>query len=195
MPSKLETMTLRTVFLLFVVSLGMSHLGHSQTFYSDVVHLDSAYTSEILNENALRTIEDLIGVKKSKKKKGIDSRISEVENGYETPFGFFVYKLKHPVFKINYKLTIEVKEGRYRYTIDNFYAQKYVRNRYGRYEPARNGELSISEEFYPSDQNTWDKARSMVKDHVDSVVGLIEMNMSELPVQEEQILSLKSDDW
>ena len=185
----------RSVIVLFMVSLGMSFSGHSQTIYHEVVHLDSAYTLEILNDNALHTIEDLIGVKKSKKKKGIDSRITELENGYETPFGFYAYKLKHPVFKINYKLTIEVKEARYRYTLDNFYAQKYVRNRYGRYEPARNGKLSLSDEFYPSEQNTWDKARSMVKDHVESVVGLIKMNMSEMPVQQDQILSLKSEDW
>ena len=180
--------------IIIVLSLGLVFPGHSQTMFYEVVSLDSTYDVSLLKENALSVLEELIGVKKTKKSKELDPRIAEIESGYKTTNSFFVYKFKHPEFKISYTINIEAKEGRFRYILEDFKAEKYERNRYGRYVPSRNGHPQLSDENFPADQKTWDKTLLMVPRHVESVTKIIKLKMSEKPVLTEQILTL-NEDW
>ena len=45
--------------------------------------------------------------------------------------------VKHPLGQITYRTTIDLKEGKYRYTADSAFFQEYQRNRYSRYVPSR----------------------------------------------------------
>lgn len=45
--------------------------------------------------------------------------------------------VKHPVGQITYRITIDLKEGKYRYTVDSAFFKAYERDRYSRYVPAR----------------------------------------------------------
>ena len=45
--------------------------------------------------------------------------------------------VKHPIGQVTYRITIDLKEGKYRYTVDSAFFQAYERNRYSRYVPAR----------------------------------------------------------
>ena len=45
--------------------------------------------------------------------------------------------VKSPLGELTYRTTIELKEGKYRYTADSAFFQPYRRNRYSRYVPSR----------------------------------------------------------
>ena len=45
--------------------------------------------------------------------------------------------VKHPLGQITYRTTIDLKEGKYRYTADSAFFQEYRRDRYSRYVPSR----------------------------------------------------------
>ena len=53
--------------------------------------------------------------------------------------------VKHPVGQVTYRLTIDLKEGKYRYTVDSAFFQAYERNRYSRYVPARGAAVPYEE--------------------------------------------------
>ena len=57
---------------------------------------------------------------------------------YEADFLLYNRKaVKHPIGEVTYRSTINLKEGKYRYTADSAYFQEYRRNRYSRYVPSR----------------------------------------------------------
>ena len=45
--------------------------------------------------------------------------------------------VKHPIGQVTYRTTVDLKEGKYRYTADSAFFQEYHRNRYSRYVPSR----------------------------------------------------------
>ena len=45
--------------------------------------------------------------------------------------------VKHPLGQVTYRTTIDLKEGKYRYTADSAFFQEYRRDRYSRYVPSR----------------------------------------------------------
>lgn len=57
---------------------------------------------------------------------------------YESDFLLYNRKaVKHPIGEITYRTTIDLKDGKYRYTADSAYFQAYRRDRYSRYGPSR----------------------------------------------------------
>ena len=53
--------------------------------------------------------------------------------------------VKHPVGQVTYRITIDLKEGKYRYTVDSAFFRAYERNRYSRYVPTRGAAIPYEE--------------------------------------------------
>ena len=77
--------------------------------------------------------------KKSKKQRGQwQANTDSTQFVFTADFLLYNRKaVKHPLGQITYRTTIDLKEGKYRYTADSAFFQEYRRNRYSRYVPSR----------------------------------------------------------
>lgn len=61
---------------------------------------------------------------------------------------FMVYNrsvLKHPVGKVSYRATLDLKEEKIRYSSDSVFFREYFRNRYSRYVPANKPPITLGD--------------------------------------------------
>ena len=78
---------------------------------------------------------------------------------YEGTFLLYNRKaVKHPIGEVTYRTTIDLKQGKYRYTADSAYFQEYRRNRYGRYVPSRSRPVAWEQARQPLSEKEQQRA-------------------------------------
>jgi len=79
---------------------------------------------------------------------------------------FYVYRfgsLKKAIDgAVEYEIKLELKDGKYRYTITNFVFNEYRRNRYGKFEPVNGKFYPLEMEMTSLNQKEWEKHREVV---------------------------------
>ena len=63
---------------------------------------------------------------------------------------------------VEYDITLEFKDNKYRYTITNFRYNQYEKNRYGKYEPISGKYMPLETEVTSLNKKTWDKYKEVV---------------------------------
>jgi len=161
--------------------------------FSEVVELQDLQ-KEKLYENGRAFIKE-IKVLHSRKKNLIEN---EQSLSIKNKGSFYVYRLgsvkKAIDGAVEYDITLEFKDGRYRYTITNFQFNEYQRNRYGKFEPVKGKYMPLEMQVSSLNKKTWDNYREVVYEKTQELI----VNMAaELYHQEPQKKKkAKSDeDW
>jgi len=97
-----------------------------------------------LSHNCRNFLMELHGLNEKKFEKQLGKRngmVNWVDSTftYHSKNKYIVYPgkfLKHAIGEVSYDMTVEIKEGKYRYYFNKFYYSPYELNRYGKYEPA-----------------------------------------------------------
>ena len=122
---------------LFSVLLTSTTTPLSVPVYQEVVTVAERSIAQLRNV----TVQYLQAVDKEKPKKQRGQWQANPDSTQFTFCGdFLLYNrktVKHPLGEITYRTTIDLKEGKYRYTADSVFFQAYQRNRYSRYVPSR----------------------------------------------------------
>ncbi|WP_020526533.1 DUF4468 domain-containing protein [Flexithrix dorotheae] len=165
------------------------------TFY-EVVEVDSV-KKEVLLNNAFQYLAGLhlpelnATHKKKKNPKKIDKKIAglpiELDSAVgkvQSRYAFKVYKgeyAKHADGEISYNLTIEVKEGRYRYIFTNFIFQPYSLNRYGKYTAVSGIYKPLEGPPYEGNKN-WNKHKLATEEKINGLITSLKLKMLEKPM-------------
>ncbi len=97
---------------------------------------------------------------------------------------------------VEYDLTLEIKDGRYRYTITNFIFNEYKRNRYGKFEPINGKYVPLETEVSNLNKKGWENHRQVVYDKSQELIQNLYSNMifSDEPDRKPKKIK-KQDDW
>jgi hypothetical protein len=94
---------------------------------------------------------------------------------------FYVYQYgsvnKAIAGAVEYDILLEVKDGRYRYTITNFIFNEFQRNRYGKYEPMNGKNTPLETEVSNLNKKGWEKHRQVVYDKTQELIQNLQSNM------------------
>lgn len=181
-------------FLLLLLTLSFGQ-GFSQkntdttkkVVYSEVVLVDSTNRFDLYKKAV----------------KWVENQKFEVEE--EDPYGgkivaknrFEVYTDKGVLAKPNgdftHNVKIEIKDGKYRYTFDQFYYRKYQQDRNLKYVPVK-GTKPIEDTKAAGWKKQWGKNKMQVTNHVNSYIASLREAMKYVPpVAPEQ--KVKKDEW
>ncbi len=169
------------------------------TFY-EVVKLDSV-KKELLLNNAFQYLAGLhlpelnATSKKKKNYKKINKKIAglpiEIDSAVgkvQSRYAFKVYKgqyAKHADGEISYDITLEVKEGRYRYIFTNFIFQPYALNRYGKYTAVSGIYKPLEGSAYEGNKD-WNKHKLTTVEKISGLIGSLKLKMLEKPLKDNQ---------
>ena len=111
---------------------------------------------------------------------------------------FYVYRIgsvkKGIAGAVEYDINLEIKDGKYRYTITNYIFNEYQRNRYGKYEPVKGKFKPLEMEVSSINTKEWKKHKQVV---YDKSLELIQNLYSEMIHAEEKKNKnvKKEDNW
>jgi hypothetical protein len=87
---------------------------------------------------------------------------------------FYVYRVgsvkKAIDGAVEYDITLEVKDGKYRYTITNFLYNEYKKNRYGKSEPIKGKYMPLEMEVSSLNSKQWEKHREVVYEKTQDLI-------------------------
>ena len=105
--------------------------------YQEVVTV-AEQSLDQLQGNTKRYLQALDKEKRKKQRGQWQANTDSTAFMFDSNFLLYNRKtVKHPLGEIAYRVTIDLKEGKYRYTADSVFFQSYRRNRYSRYVPSR----------------------------------------------------------
>lgn len=94
---------------------------------------------------------------------------------------FYVYQYgainKAIAGAVEYDISLEVKDGKYRYTITNFIFNEFQRNRYGKYEPVNGKNTPLEMEVSGMNKKGWEKHRQVVYDKSQELIQNLQSEM------------------
>jgi len=95
---------------------------------------------------------------------------------------------------VEYDITLEVKDDKYRYTITNFVYNEFKRNRYGKFEPVNGKTMPLEVEVSGMNKKGWEKNKQVV---YDKTLELIQNLYGEMIYSEKkpQKKIKKDDNW
>ncbi|MTI39761.1 hypothetical protein E1140_09670 [Fulvivirga lutimaris] len=142
---------------------------------------------------------------------GFDTLVQNVENlgfekvqngdeeqGFSKEASFMLYNKrisKVPHGRLTYNVQVDVKENRYRYVITDLIFHEYERNRYGRYEEKRNGQMAL-EPLLAEPDKQWENHKQTILKKMESEVAMLKSEIVAVPLEEEQKSEVKiNDDW
>ena len=136
-------------------------------------------------------------VKVLKSKKNYYSE--DMENYSITNKGsFYVYRLgsvkKGIAGATEYDLTLEIKDGKYRYSLTNFVFNEYKKNRYAKYEPINGKYIPLEAQVGSLSKKEWEYQRQVVYDKSQELIQNLygEMIYSEKKKKKKE---KQLDDW
>ena len=163
--------------------------------YYEVIELPG-YPAEILMDNA-RDFLRAFSVRGSKKKHfdADDESLSVFNKGS--------YRLsnmwglgKHTDGIVMFDMNVEVKEGRYRYIINNFMFQEFRRNRYGKFEPVKGSEKPLEVEVSQLSARQWEKHQEHAHSKIQSLILEFKAAMANVEIKNQKKKRAKvEDDW
>ena len=111
---------------------------------------------------------------------------------------FYVYRLgsvkKGIGGAVEYDLTLEIKDGKYRYTLTNYLFNEYQKNRYGKYQPLKGKYTPLEAEVSSLNKKEWEKQRQVVYDKSQELIQNLYSEMLYVP-KEKNKKTKKGDDW
>jgi len=109
---------------------------------------------------------------------------------------FYVYRLgsvkKGIGGAVEYDLTLEIKDGKYLYTITNYIFNEYQKNRYGKYEPVKGKYTPLEMEVTSLNKREWEKQRQVVYDKSQELIQNLYSDM--IYAEEKKSKKTKKDD-
>lgn len=112
---------------------------------------------------------------------------------------FYVYQYgsvnKAIAGAVEYDILLEVKDGRYRYTITNFIFNEYQRNRYGKYEPLNGKNTPLEMEVSNINKKGWEKHRQVVYDKTQELIQNLQSNMIYTEESKKSKKVKKDENW
>ncbi|MCK5101427.1 MAG: DUF4468 domain-containing protein [Cyclobacteriaceae bacterium] len=182
------------------------------TFYYSLTQ-DTQFPIDDLGKYTITEVVELHGIDKDKlflngqkfmkKVKVLNSKKKyykiEKDNYTITNKGsFYVYRIgsvkKGIGGAVEYDIDLEIKDGKYRYTITNFIFNEYQRNRYGKYEPVKGKFIPLEMEVSSINKKEWEKHKQVV---FEKSLELIQNLYSEMIYAEEKKNKKvkKDDNW
>ena len=182
------------------------------TFYYSLTQ-DTQFPIDDLGKYTITEVVELHGIDKDKlflngekfmkKVKVLNSKKKyykiEKDNYTITNKGsFYVYRIgsvkKGIGGAVEYDINLEIKDGKYRYTITNFIFNEYQRNRYGKYEPVKGKFIPLEMEVSSINKKEWEKHKQVV---FEKSLELIQNLYSEMIYAEEKKNKKvkKDDNW
>jgi len=135
--------------------------GTGNFIFTEVVEVPGL-SKEVLYRNGevfLKQVKILNSRKKNIQKNDDDFIISNKGS-------FYVYRIgsvkKAIDGTVEYSITLEMKDGKYRYTITNFLYNEFKKNRYGKSEPINGKYLPLELEVSSLNSKQWEKHREVV---------------------------------
>ncbi len=141
----------RTLLLFALVSLLTSAQSLTIPLYQEVVTAGQSVAQ--LRRGTLEYLTALDDEKPKKQRGQWQANADSTQFTFSADFLLYNRKaVKHPTGQVTYRTTIDLKEGKYRYTADSAFFQEYRRNRYSRYVPSRRAPVA------------WEQAQSTFSD-------------------------------
>jgi hypothetical protein len=112
---------------------------------------------------------------------------------------FYVYQYgsigKAIAGAVEYDISLEVKEGKYRYTITNFIFNEFQRNRYGKYEPINGKNTPLEMEVSDMNKKGWEKHRQVVYDKSQELIQNLQSEMIYTEESKKSKKVKKDENW
>lgn len=109
---------------------------------------------------------------------------------------FYVYRIgsvkKGIGGAVEYDIDLEIKDGKYRYTITNFIFNEYKRNRYGKYEPVKGKYTPLEMAVSSINKKEWEKHKQVVYDKSLELIKNLYIEM--IYAEEKENKKVKKDD-
>ena len=138
--------------------------------FTEVVDLPGI-KKELLLENGSAFMKEIKVLQSRKKHLEVDKAAFSITN----KGSFYVYRLgsikKAIDGAVEYDIILEIKDGKYRYTITNFIFNPYERNRYGTYEPVKGKYIALEANMTSLNQKEWEKHREVVFDKTTDLIN------------------------
>ena len=160
--------------------------------FSDVIALNG-FSEFQLFRNAEKYCEDRFG------KKNI-FKADEAQGVIEAEYDFYVYKKgslgKYVDGTIECKVSIEVKEGKYRYIITDFYFQEYERNRYGKFVPTKGKGRALETPSSKLNAGQWEAHKKKTLERIEALIPELQLNMQFIPSEKKEQKKTKiEENW
>ncbi len=106
---------------------------------------------------------------------------------------------KMPHGRLTYKVSLDIKDKKYRYTFTDFVFQYYQQSRKDfKYKPVKGSYRPLEKEKYPGYQTAWYNHKITVKEHIDGQIANLKTEMVKInkpkPLVEEKPV-IKTKDW
>lgn len=119
--------------------------------YQEVV--TAVQSVEQLRRGTVQYLETLDDEKPKKQRGKWQANADSTQFTFEDDFLLYNRKaVNHPLGEVTYRTTVDLKEGKYRYTADSAFFQEYRRDRYSRYVPSRRSPVA------------WEQAQTALSD-------------------------------
>lgn len=127
---------LRSSLLLVLVGTLTSASVSIVPLYQEVV--TAVQSVDQLRKGTITYLEALDEEKPKKQRGQWQANADSTQFTFTADFLLYNRKaVKHPLGQLTYRTTVDLKEGKYRYTADSAFFQEYRRDRYSRYVPSR----------------------------------------------------------
>ena len=128
--------------VLFAIALISATKPLNTPVYQEVVTVAERSVSQ-LQTGAIHYLQALDEEKRKKQRGKWRANADSTQFTFDSNFLLYNRKtVKHPLGEITYRTTIDLKEGKYRFTADSVFFQPYRRDRYSRYVPSRQPAVS-----------------------------------------------------
>lgn len=189
---KIRYITTLSLLLIYTLTLGQSPI-----VLNAVVPMEG-YSANVLMQNADAYFTKVPErIKNKKKKKSYLDGIVREENSIAIPKEAMVYSrsvAKHPLGKIYFVYKVEVKEDKYRYSLNFVEYTPFERDRYGKFVPVPGKKFSI-EEITNNQKFRYRKdILAFVNEYVEAQSSRLYSNMLEFPTAENETAD-PGDDW
>jgi len=183
------------------VEITANEVGNYEIF--DVISVDSSFTKEQLYQNALDFVKKEI--RQHHKRKAVVLSQS-ADSGKVIGLGSLLIFRKglvtpQPEGEVFYQLTIETKDGRYRYTFSHFFINMYQRDRYGVYKPINRIKKPLEPFLNDEDNKYRAYQKADIAQHLDYRINLLKMymlkksNAVSTDKTEKRVQKAKSENW
>ena len=146
--------------------------------FQEVVELPG-YDNELLFSNAIDFLGEVKIVNQKKKENNITQDLQILT--IETIGGFLIYHLKSPAGEVRYKMLVEIREEKYRYTVTDFIFYAYSRNRYGKFERQKWISRHLEDPKYDGHLKQWAKTKEKTAERMAAMLSDLKLSMAQNP--------------
>lgn len=163
--------------------------------YYEVVELPG-YPSALLFDNAKSFLKDF-SVRGSKKKYfSYDKDSLKLVNTGSYRLSDMLTLGKRVDGIVKFDMHVEIKEGRYRYIIDNFFYQEFEKNRYGKFEPVTGSDLPLETEASRLSKKQWEIHQTNTHEKIQTLITDFMVAMATVEGEKEKKKRSKREkDW